>query len=129
MRCLPLDEMGATIFFQLVSARYERGSIILTSNKSHGDDHLDERELYFETASNSPSAQVSGGFEIVSKAGIWVYVWKERRKAGHKGQYRTFGSGSACSAVACDYEPGHFRVGTKSVLAANFAFNDPPRRL
>jgi DNA replication protein DnaC len=31
---LPLDEMGATIFFQLVSARYERGSIILTSNKS-----------------------------------------------------------------------------------------------
>ena len=29
--------MGATIFFQLVSARYERGSIILTSNKSYGD--------------------------------------------------------------------------------------------
>jgi DNA replication protein DnaC len=28
---------GATIFFQLVSARYERGSIILTSNKSYGD--------------------------------------------------------------------------------------------
>jgi len=27
---------GATIFFQLVSARYERGSIILTSNKSYG---------------------------------------------------------------------------------------------
>jgi hypothetical protein len=34
---LPLDDMGATIFFQLVSARYERGSIILTSNKSYGD--------------------------------------------------------------------------------------------
>ena len=33
----PLDEIGATIFFQLVSARYERGSIILTSNKSYGD--------------------------------------------------------------------------------------------
>src|SRR5439155_17137409 len=32
-----LDEMGATIFLQLVSARYERGSIILTSNKSYGD--------------------------------------------------------------------------------------------
>ena len=29
--------MGATIFFQLVSARYERDSIILTSNKSYGD--------------------------------------------------------------------------------------------
>ena len=27
---LPLDDLGATIFFQLVSARYQRGSIILT---------------------------------------------------------------------------------------------------
>src|SRR6201982_1014462 len=34
---LPLDELGTTIFFQLVSARYERGSIILTSNKSYAD--------------------------------------------------------------------------------------------
>ena len=33
--CLPLDDMGATIFFQLVSARYERGSLILTPNKSY----------------------------------------------------------------------------------------------
>jgi len=37
MGYLPLDEMGATIFFQLVSARYERGSIVLSSNKSYGD--------------------------------------------------------------------------------------------
>ena len=29
MGYLPLDELGATIFFQLVSARYERGSIML----------------------------------------------------------------------------------------------------
>ena len=34
---LPLDAVGATIFFQLVSARYEKGSIILTSNKSYAD--------------------------------------------------------------------------------------------
>ena len=34
MGYLPLDELGATIFFQLVSARYERGSIILTSNRA-----------------------------------------------------------------------------------------------
>jgi DNA replication protein DnaC len=34
---LPLDEMGATIFFQVVTARYERGSIILTSNRSYAD--------------------------------------------------------------------------------------------
>ena len=37
MGYLPLDDLGATIFFQLVSARYERGSTILTSNKSYGD--------------------------------------------------------------------------------------------
>ena len=37
MGYLPLDDMGATIFFQLVSARYERGSIIVTSNKSYGE--------------------------------------------------------------------------------------------
>jgi len=37
MGYLPLDDLGATISFQLVSARYERGSIILTSNKSYGD--------------------------------------------------------------------------------------------
>ena len=37
MGYLPLDDLGATIFFQLVSARYERGSIILTSNKPYGE--------------------------------------------------------------------------------------------
>jgi DNA replication protein DnaC len=34
---LLLDNIGGTIFFQLVSARYERANIILTSNKSYGD--------------------------------------------------------------------------------------------
>ncbi|MDQ3831530.1 MAG: ATP-binding protein, partial [Candidatus Tectomicrobia bacterium] len=33
----PLDRLGATTFFQLVSRRYEKGSILLTSNKSYGD--------------------------------------------------------------------------------------------
>jgi DNA replication protein DnaC len=31
---LPLDRAGANLFFQLISKRYEKGSIILTSNKS-----------------------------------------------------------------------------------------------
>lgn len=34
---LPLDKNGANLFFQLISKRYEKGSIILTSNKSYGD--------------------------------------------------------------------------------------------
>lgn len=37
MGYLPLDSVGATILFQLISARYERGSVILTSNKSYGE--------------------------------------------------------------------------------------------
>lgn len=31
----PFDEISANLFFQVVSKRYERGSIILTSNKSY----------------------------------------------------------------------------------------------
>lgn len=34
---LPLDKVGATVFFQLVAARYERGSIVLTSNQTFAD--------------------------------------------------------------------------------------------
>lgn len=37
MGYLPLDRTQATLLFQLVSGRYERGSIILTSNKSYGE--------------------------------------------------------------------------------------------
>ncbi|HHW07486.1 MAG TPA: ATP-binding protein [Clostridia bacterium] len=34
---LPLDPLAANLFFQLVPARYEQGSFILTSNKSFGE--------------------------------------------------------------------------------------------
>lgn len=34
---IPIDRQGANLFFQLVSRRYERGAIILTSNQSLGD--------------------------------------------------------------------------------------------
>lgn len=37
MGYLPFDEFGAHCLFQLVSRRYERASIILTSNKSYGE--------------------------------------------------------------------------------------------
>jgi DNA replication protein DnaC len=33
---IPLDQHGAHVFFQLISRRYERGSIVLTSNQSFG---------------------------------------------------------------------------------------------
>jgi DNA replication protein DnaC len=34
---LPIDKQGADLLFQVVSARYERGSIMLTSNRSFTD--------------------------------------------------------------------------------------------
>ena len=33
---LPIDRVGANLFFQLISRRYERGPMILTSNQSFG---------------------------------------------------------------------------------------------
>jgi DNA replication protein DnaC len=33
---LPIDQTGANLFFQLISRRYERGPMILTSNQSFG---------------------------------------------------------------------------------------------
>ena len=33
---IPIDRQGAKLFFQLVSRRYERGAILLTSNQSLG---------------------------------------------------------------------------------------------
>jgi DNA replication protein DnaC len=37
MGYFPLDRLAAQFMFQLVSRRYQKGSIILTSNKSYGD--------------------------------------------------------------------------------------------
>ena len=34
---LPFDKQGANLFFQLISKRYEKNSIIITSNKNFGD--------------------------------------------------------------------------------------------
>jgi len=34
---LPLGGLGSSLFFQLISARYEKGSIVLTSNKGFSE--------------------------------------------------------------------------------------------
>lgn len=78
MGYLPLDDMGATIFFQLVSARYERGSIILTSNKSYGDwgsifgDPIIATAILDRLLHHSTTVNIRGE----------SYRLKERRKAG-----------------------------------------------
>lgn len=75
---LPLDAMGATIFFQLVSARYERGSIILTSNKSYADWGQVFGETTIATAILDRLLHHSTTINIRGES----YRLKERKKAG-----------------------------------------------
>jgi len=44
---LPIDRTGANLFFQLISRRYERGPMILTSNQGFGswDDVFGDRVI------------------------------------------------------------------------------------
>lgn len=75
---LPLDTVGATIFFQLVSARYERGSIILTSNKSYTDWGGIFGEVTMATAILDRLLHHSTTINIRGES----YRLKERRRAG-----------------------------------------------
>lgn len=75
---LPLDALGATIFFQLVSARYERGSILLTSNKSYADWGQVFGETTIATAILDRLLHHSTTMNIRGES----YRLKERRKAG-----------------------------------------------
>ena len=74
----PLDDLGTTIFFQLVSARYERSSIILTSNKSYGDcgsifgDPIIATAILDRLPHHSTTVNIRGE----------SYRLKDRRKAG-----------------------------------------------
>jgi DNA replication protein DnaC len=75
---LPLDAVGATIFFQLVSARYERGSIVLTSNKSYADWGQVFGETTIATAILDRLLHHSTTINIRGES----YRLKERKKAG-----------------------------------------------
>jgi DNA replication protein DnaC len=75
---LPLDTLGATIFFQLVSARYERGSIVLTSNKSYADWGQVFGETTIATAILDRLLHHSTTVNIRGES----YRLKERKKAG-----------------------------------------------
>lgn len=78
MGYLPLDEVGATLFFQLVTARYEKGSILLTSNKSYGDwgsvfgDAVMATAVLDRLLHHSTTVNIRGD----------SYRMKERKKAG-----------------------------------------------
>jgi DNA replication protein DnaC len=54
---LPLDRAEANLFFQLVSNRYERASLIVTSNKPFGKAHMFARTCAWWRRSITGSAQ------------------------------------------------------------------------
>ena len=104
MGYLPLDEIGATIFFQLVSARYERGSIIVTSNKSYSEwgsifgDSIIATAILDRLLHHSTTVNIRGE----------SYRLKERRKAGLIGGREQSGDGQVPSpalSVAPDSAP------------------------
>jgi DNA replication protein DnaC len=75
---LPLDDLGATLLFQLISARYERGCILLTSNKSYGEWGQIFGEHTLATAILDRLLHHSTTLNIRGES----YRLKERRKAG-----------------------------------------------
>lgn len=79
MGYLPLDALGATIFFHLVSARYERSSIILTSNKSYTEWGMSFGDAIIATAILDRLLHHSTTLNIRGES----YRLKERKKAGH----------------------------------------------
>lgn len=96
---LPLDGWEARMVFQLVSQRYERGSIILTSNKSYGDwgeifpDQVMAAAILDRLLHHSTTVNIKGE----------SYRLKEKRRAGLVGRTgevegRGDGRGSAVEA-------------------------------
>lgn len=78
MGYLPMDIVAATLFFQLVSARYEKGSILLTSNKSYGEWDSIFGDAVIATAVLDRLLHHSTTVNIRGDS----YRLKERRKAG-----------------------------------------------
>lgn len=97
---LPLHDLGATIFFQLVIVRYERGGIILTSNKSYGD-----RGSIFGD-SIIATAILDGLLHLHHSATINIrgesYRLKDRRKAGLVPPRGQEGAEAAARSLASD---------------------------
>src|SRR5262244_3411218 len=98
MGYLPLDDLGATIFFQLVSARYERGSIILTSNKSYGEWGSIFGDSIIATAILDRLLHHSTTINIRGES----YRLKERRKAGLVPPRGQEGAEAAARSLASD---------------------------
>lgn len=73
---LPLDKEGSHLFFQIVSKRYEKNSIILTSNKSFGEWGTIFRDTVIASAILDRLLHHSTSFNIRGES----YRLKEKKK-------------------------------------------------
>jgi DNA replication protein DnaC len=75
---LPVDRMGANLLFQLIAQRYERGALIITSNRSYGEwgevlgDNVVAAAILDRLLHHSVTINIKGE----------SYRLKEKRKAG-----------------------------------------------
>jgi DNA replication protein DnaC len=74
---IPIAQHGAHRFFQLISRRYERGSIVLTSNQSFGQ----EEEVFGTTSiATAILARLRHHRVVINSTGAW-YRLREKQKA------------------------------------------------
>jgi DNA replication protein DnaC len=75
---IPIAQHGAHRFFQLISRRYERGSIVLTSNQSFGQGG----EVFGTTSiATAILARLRHHRVVINSTGAW-YRLREKQKAG-----------------------------------------------
>ncbi len=78
MGYVPLDQRSAQFLFRLISRRYQKGSIILTSNKSYGEWGDVVSDYVLATAMLDRLLHYSTSINIRGES----YRLREKRKAG-----------------------------------------------
>jgi DNA replication protein DnaC len=95
---LPIERLGANLFFQLVSRRYEKGSILLTSNQSLAGwgqvfgDQIIATAILDRLLHHSTIVNIKGE----------SYRLKEKRKAGLLTRSESYTAESVADNVAGD---------------------------
>ncbi|KEO82014.1 hypothetical protein EL26_17750 [Tumebacillus flagellatus] len=81
---LPIDRVAANLFFQVISARYERGSIVMSSNKNFGEWGEMRGDLVLATAIFDRLLHHSHNINIRGNS----YRLREKMKSGSYGMPR-----------------------------------------
>jgi IstB-like ATP binding protein len=96
MGYIPLDQRSAQFLFRLISSRYQKGSIILTSNKSYGEWGNVVSDPVLATAMLDRLLHYSTTINIRGES----YRLREKRKAGVFHDLTTASNGSPVAVSA-----------------------------